>query len=98
LSVTDPIVPFEIPPVLKNVTVKAPEVRALFAASRVVRVRVLVAPAKIEPELTVTVEFARENGPGFTVTVGKVELTGVPSINAVIVVAVPEVVPVKIAV
>lgn len=57
----------------------------------------------VEPEATVeaetpTVDSDKETGPGLTVTVGRVLVTAEPPMVALIVVAVPEVVPVKVAV
>ena len=47
---------------------------------------------------TDTSDCATETAPGFTVIVGKIDVTAEPPIVEVIVVAVPEVVPMKVAV
>lgn len=60
--------------------------------------RVAVAPERIVPEDVATVELESERGPMVTVTVGRVLVTALPPIVALIVVAVPDVVPVKVAV
>jgi hypothetical protein len=61
-------------------------------------VRVSVDPEATLEADTLTNEFATETGPGFTCTVGKLEVTDSESIVAVMVEAVPDVVPVKVAV
>ena len=90
--------PVEVPPVRENTTVSPPTVRLLLAASRKVRVRVTELPLATLPAETETREFTTEGEPGFTVTVGKVDVTLDPEMVAPIDVGVPAVTPVKVAV
>ena len=96
LSVTAPNVPLDPPPLLKNETLKPPEESVLLEASFAVSVAVTDCPEVTEPELKVTTELARLILPGETATVGRVEVTLDELMVAVIVVAVPAVVPVKV--
>lgn len=59
------------------------------AASLACRVRVLLEPEEMVLEDTATVEVFTEAGPGVTVREGATELTNVPPIVAVILVALP---------
>jgi hypothetical protein len=79
--------------------VRPPVVKALPDESRVVRVTVTEDPEATVEGLPVmaTVDRASEAGPGVTVTVGRVDVTEAPPIVAEIVVAVPAVVPTKLA-
>ena len=67
------------------------------AASRAWSVRVAVEPERIVPDDVETVEVAVAIAPGFTV-IDVVEVTAFPPIVAWIVVAEPDVTPVKVAV
>lgn len=98
LSVVAEIDPELIPPDFEKTTARPPAVSVLPAASFVVKVRVSLDPEVNVPLDTLTKDCASETAPGVTVTVGKVEVTVDPPIEAEIVVAVPEVVPVKVAV
>ena len=53
-------------------------------------------PDATDPLDTLTLDCASENAPGTTVIVGIVDVTVEPPIVAFIVVAIPEVVPVKV--
>ena len=97
MSVVEEIVPVLTPPDREKTIDNPPTLIALFAASRACRVRVEVDPALIEAEETATVDAAAEAVPGVTETVGKVVVTAEPSKVDVIVVAEPEMAPVKIA-
>lgn len=70
----------------------------LLFASRTVTVSVEVEPEATEVTEAEIDDCAREIGPGFTVTVGKVDDKLEPSIEALKVVAVPAAIPVKVAV
>jgi hypothetical protein len=98
LSVTPENVPLAVPPERVNATVSPPAVSWFPAASFAVRVTVEVAAEAIVAAETVISDWASETAPGVTVTVGSVEVIAEPPIVEVIVVAVPEVVPVKVAV
>ena len=78
--------------------VAPPAVRLLAFESLAWKVKVTLEPCETVDEDTVTVDCAEEIPPGSTVTVGSVDETAVPPIVAVIVVAVPGVLPVKVAV
>lgn len=60
--------------------------------------RVSVDPEATVPDETVTDELAKETAPGLTVIVGIEEVTVLAPIVALTVVALPAVVPVKVAV
>jgi hypothetical protein len=98
LSVVPEIVPELVPPLRVKTTVSPPAVNWFPYASLAVNVRVINEPEATEPLETLTTDCDSEYAPGVTVTVGSVELTGVPFIVEVIVVAVPETVPVNVAV
>ena len=98
MSVVAEMVPLLVPPERVNTTVEPPAVRRFPFASFVVRVRVAVAPEVTVEAEVVTVDCDREIAEGVTVTVGRVLVTAAPPIEALIVVAVPEFVPVKVAV
>ena len=66
--------------------------------SKEVRVNATVEPELTVPLETLTVESESEADPVFTVIVGNALETAVPPIVAAIVVAVPEVVAIKVAV
>ena len=86
------------PPVLEKTTVRPPDVMRLLAASLAVRVTVTDEPEATEAADAVIREFARDNDPGMTTTVGSVVVKELPLILAVKVVAEPETTPVKVAV
>jgi len=99
LSVTLLKAPLEVPvPPRPKRTVKPPVVRLLPAASLAVRVTVAVVPEAMLAGATETSDCERLAAPGVTVMVGNVEVTALPPIVAVMVVALPAVVPVKVAV
>src|ERR1041384_2573245 len=98
LSVVEPIVPVLVPPRRENATIAPPVERMFPAASFACSVSVLVAPERMLPLDTVTVEVTAEIRPGVTVTVGSAVLTGVALIVAPIFVAVPATRPVNVAV
>ena len=98
LSVTELKVPVLEPPVRPNTTLKPVVERLLPAASRARSVTVTVLPEDTVPEDTVTREFAADRLPGFTVTLGKVDVTETPPMVPPIVVAVPATTPVNVAV
>jgi hypothetical protein len=98
LSVTAEIVPVEVPPVLENTTVAPPVEIKLLLVSRAVNVTVTAEPEATLAEETVIKELTAEIVPGFTVTVGKLEVSGDEFRVARRVVAVPETIPVKVAV
>src|SRR5438552_10867425 len=98
LSVVPPIVPVLVPPDRLNATVSPPVVRLFPAPSLAWSVSVAVAPDTTVPLDVVTVDVAVEAVPGVTVIVGRVELTALPPMVALIVVAVPAVPPVNVAV
>lgn len=81
-----------------NTTVAPPEVRLFPAASLPCKVRVTVDPDATVALETETNEVLAEITPGFTVTVGKVVVTGTPPTAALTVVAEPLNTPVKLAV
>ena len=62
------------------------------------RVKVDVKPATIAEDETVSCDWARETAPGVTVIVGSALVIALPAMVAEIVLAVPDVVPVKLAV
>ena len=92
------MVPALDPPLRENATVRPPEVKVLPAVSFAVRVSVSFAPEERPEVETVTRDCEREIDPGDTVSVGITEVTDDPPIVAARVVAVPDVVPVKVAV
>ena len=98
LSVVAPTDPVDTPPERENATVLPPVTLALPFASLAVRVNVMVWPDATVEEETVTVEVAADGIPGITITVGKVEVIGVPPIEAAMVVPVPDTAPVKLEV
>ena len=98
LSVVDEIVPLLVPPVLENKIAEPPVVSVFPLASLAVNVS-----ATVFPEVTVLLDTeitdcARDIAPGLTVIVGEILVTALPPIVAVIDVADPEFVAVKIAV
>lgn len=97
LSVTAPKFPVEVPPLRLNTTVEPPPLKAFPAASRAVKVTVMLLPDATDAFETAIVEFPGEIIPGVTVTVGLPEVTAEPAMVAVIFVAVPARTPVKIA-
>lgn len=98
LSVVAVILPVEVPPERENTTVKPPAVKLLPLASLAVKVKLIEFPDKTVGLDTVTKDCDNENAPGLTVIVGKVEVMANPPTVALIVVAVPETTPVKVAV
>ena len=86
-----------MPPDWVKSTVWPPDVRRLALASLVVSVRVEVPPERILLEERLTRDWDNETLPGVTVAVGRVLVIAAPPIVAENVVAVPEVVPVKVA-
>ena len=92
------IEPVEVPPALANTIAEPPLVSAFPAASFAVRVNVTAEPLETVGFDTVSIEVAGEIAPGITVTVGAVEVMLEPPTLALIVVAVPDVTPVKFAV
>lgn len=92
------MVPVEVPPERLKTTVAPPVVRLFPAASRPVKVRVTVFPDDTLELETVSKDVVAEIEPGFTVTVGGVLVTGTPPMEALIVVGVPLIFPVKVAV
>ena len=98
MSVVAEIVPLLEPPLLLKTTVRPPALCGLPTASRTVKVKVTGEPAAADVDETPIVEFATETEPGVTVSVGKVVVTAEPLIAEVILVAEPEMLPVKLAV
>ena len=93
----EPNVPLEVPLPSAKATVTA-VVRWFPFASLAIRVTSVVSPEGIEDRPTDTVDWLGEELPGVTVTVGEVLVTDPELMVAVIVVAVPELVPVNTAV
>ena len=98
MSVTAEIVPVEVPPVLAKATVAPPVEIVLLFASRACNVRVTAEPEATLAEETVINDLTAEIVPGFTVTVGKLEVSGDEFRVARRVVAVPATTPVKVPV
>lgn len=100
LSVTAEKEAVELPPVRLKTTVAPPKVSWLvFASLRVATIFTLLPACTVAglPVITM-VEFAKEAGPGNTVRVGRVEEIGIVSTVALIVVAEPAKIPLKVAV
>jgi hypothetical protein len=87
------IFPVAVPPVLEKTTLLPPVVSVLPAESRAVSESEVVVPEAIVEDPTEIVELARETGPGITVRFAVFE-TASPERVALIVVAVPERIPV----
>jgi hypothetical protein len=98
LSETAPKLPVEVPPELENKTEAPPLMRLFPAASLPVSVTVALEPELTVELVTAIVDVDAEMAPGVTVMVGNTDVTVFPSIVALIVVAVPERIPVKLAV
>jgi hypothetical protein len=79
LSETALNVPLETPPLRENTTVCPPAVILLPAASLACSVTVIVLPETTDPLETLSELVATEIVPGFTVTVGREEVTELPS-------------------
>ena len=94
---TEEIVPELAPPEIENETVKPPTVSGFPLVSLVIKVMVEVAPEVIFAELKLTVVFERDKFAGMTLIDTPAEVSAEPSTVAEIVIAVPEVVPVKLA-
>jgi hypothetical protein len=97
LSVTVLNVPVDVPVELEKVIVSPPVVRVLPAISFACTVTVIPEPEATEVVEAVMTEVTGLAGPGSTVTVGKVVITELPAIVALMVVAVPARAPVKVA-
>ena len=97
LSVTELNVPLLPPLPRPKPTVKPPLVCWFPAASLAVNVTVAVVPDTMLVEETDTMDWDRLTTPGVTVIVGKVEVTALPPMVAVMVRALPAVVPVNVA-
>ena len=91
-------VPLQPPLPRPKAIVKPPLLSWLPAASLAVNVTVAVVPDTMLVEETDTMDWDRLTTPGVTVIVGKVEVTALPPMVAVMVRALPAVVPVKVAV
>ena len=99
LSVVDPIVPVLVPaPVVLKTTVEPPVVRSFPAASLAWSVNVAVDPETTVASEVVTTDWAVLIAPGVTVIVGNVDVTGLPPMVALMVLAVPARTPVNVAV
>src|SRR5512146_17186 len=98
LSTTVLKVPLDVPDPSPKATVSPPLVNLLPSASLAIKVTSVLSPEEMELLLTDRVDWLSETDPGVTVTVGSVLVTAPALIVAVIVVAVPAVVPVKTAV
>ena len=85
-----------VPPVLLNTTVNPPEVIALPAASRGLNLTIVVDPLDTVDDKVATVDWLSEGAPGVTAS-NWVLLTPPPFKVALIVVAVPALIPVKLA-
>lgn len=93
LSVVEPMVPVLVPPVRVNTTADPPALRLLPLLSLACNVRVMVDPELTVPLETETIDCAKDAEPGVTVTVGIVDVTLLPPIVALRVVAEPAVTP-----
>lgn len=98
LSEVAEIDPVLVPPLRVNTTVDPPAVKWFPLASMACKVSVEAEPELIVAEETLTNDCDNDRAPGFTVTVGKVEVTDEALIVALMVVDVPAVIPVKVAV
>jgi hypothetical protein len=90
--------PVLVPPERVKRTVESPVVFRFPFASFAVSVRVTIDPDATVPEEIEIRDWDAEIGPAVTVTVGNVLVTALPPMLALMLVAVPEVVPVKVAV
>jgi hypothetical protein len=91
------IFPVDVPPVRENTTLLPPVVNVFPAVSWAVRVNAVVVPEAKVVVPTAMVELASDIGPGTTVRLA-VPVILLPEIVALIVVAVPERIPVKVLV
>ena len=95
LSVVAEMKPSLVPaPVVKS-TASPPEVSTLLWASRAVSVTVVLSPETSDDAAVVTVESASDTPPGCTLSVGRADVTGWPSIVAPIARGVPATLPMK---
>jgi len=90
-------VPLETPPPTPKRTVKPPAGSWLPPASFAVSVTVAVVADAILVGAMAMIDWERLTGPMVTVTVGNVEVTALPPMVAVMVSALPAVVPMKVA-
>ena len=90
--------PVDVPPEFENVTIEPPEVSVFPAVSFAVNVSVTFDPERTVPFEAVITEVVLLGPPGVTVTVGIAVVTLTPPTVALTVVAVPDTIPVKIAV
>ena len=91
------MVPAEVPPIVPKTTVFPPEVNIFPFRSFAVKVSVMLEPDVTVLEETAMVDDETESAPAFTVTAGAEEIRLTPPMLPTILVAVPEVTPVKIA-
>ena len=96
-SVVVPMVPVEDPPLYENTTVAPPIETTLLLTSRAFKRNSVALPDATEELLTDNIDVVTEIGPGTTVIVGRVLVTGEPLIVALTVEAEPAVEPVKVA-
>lgn len=98
LSVVALMVPVLVPPVLVNTTVRPPELKVLPFESWAMTVSIEAVLNRILAKDTVTSDCDKLRGPGVTVMVGKVLVIALPPMVALMVVAVPATIPVKLEV